>query len=73
MVSNQIEKRECERFVISGAAVHYKKDAFFHKPDYSYYSYPVSHMSKGGMDFLGKNKTGHLRINGKTGGKAIYL
>jgi Tfp pilus assembly protein PilZ len=52
MVSKGIEKRECERFVITGAAVHYKKDAFFHKPDYSYYSYPVSHISKGGMDFL---------------------
>ena len=52
MVSKRIEKRECERFVITGAAVYYKKDAFFHKPDYSYYSYPVSLMSKGGMGFL---------------------
>ena len=52
MVSKRIEKRECERFVIIGATVYYKKDAFFHKPDYSYYSYPVSPVSKGGMGFL---------------------
>ena len=51
-VSKGIEKRVCERFVITGAEVHYGKDTFFHKPDFSYYSYPVSHMSKGGMDFL---------------------
>jgi Tfp pilus assembly protein PilZ len=52
MISKGIEKRVCERFVITGAEVHYRKDAFFSKPDYSYYSYPVSHMSKGGMGFL---------------------
>ena len=52
MVSKRIEKRECERFVITGAAVQYRKDTFFHKSEYSYYTYPVTHMSKGGMGFL---------------------
>ncbi|MFO7667337.1 MAG: PilZ domain-containing protein [Desulfobacterales bacterium] len=52
MVSKRIEKRECERLVITGAAVRYRKDALFRKSDYSYYSYPVTHMSKGGIGFL---------------------
>ncbi|MBN1663678.1 MAG: PilZ domain-containing protein [Deltaproteobacteria bacterium] len=59
MVFKEAERRTCDRFVIPGATVTYKKDTLFRNPDYSYYEYPVYNISKGGINFFCDNSLIH--------------
>jgi Tfp pilus assembly protein PilZ len=52
MTERKIEKRACERFVIPGATMHYKKKTFFFRRDYDENSYPLFDISRGGLRFL---------------------
>ena len=46
------ERRACERFVIPGAAVSYKKEALFLAKRFTEERYPIFDMSRGGLRFL---------------------
>lgn len=52
MGDRELERRACERFVIPGAAVRYKKEALLFSGKYTEKFYPVFDISRGGLRFL---------------------
>lgn len=48
----ELERRKCERFVVPGAAVVYRKDGLFFSRAYTENFYPVIDISRGGLRFV---------------------
>ena len=46
------ERRACERFVVSGATVHFREEGFLFSGNYSKEAFPTVDMSRGGLRFL---------------------
>ena len=56
MTEGRIEKRKCERFVLAGATVCYKKKSRFLKSDFGKDFYPLFDISRGGLRFLSNDR-----------------
>lgn len=56
MTEGRIEKRKCERFVLAGATVYYRKKSRFLKRDFGKDFYPLFDISRGGLRFLSHDR-----------------
>lgn len=57
MTPQKITKRECERFVVFGATLRYKKEAIIlGSEEYSEDLYPILDLSLGGLRFVSQNQ-----------------
>lgn len=50
------ERRACERFVVPGAVVHFKKEDFFFHKDFTESPHPIFDISRGGLRFLSQDR-----------------
>jgi PilZ domain len=52
MTEKRVERRTCERFVVPGAVVYWKKKHFVFSGEFTGEYYPVVDVSRGGLRFL---------------------
>ncbi len=52
MTGKEMERRTCERFVIPGAVVYWKRDGLVFPGNFTQDYYPVFDISRGGLRFL---------------------
>ena len=56
MTEEKIERRQCKRFVITGATLHYREESFFRRSNFGRDCYPLIDISRGGLRFLSNDR-----------------
>lgn len=56
MTEDKIERRQCKRFVITGATLHYREESFFRRRNFGGDFYPLIDISRGGLRFLSNDR-----------------